>query len=259
MRYRPAIIGYGVVGQAMETLFPDAVVYDTAPEHRADRDAVNDCDIAFVCVPTPANADGSCDISAVAESVAWLQTPLIVIRSTVPPGTTQSLAAQYEKRLIFQPEYLGETASHPLADPKKHEFIVLGGDPADSAQVADLYSRGYHASVRFFFTDSVTAELAKYMGNAFFATKVLFCAEFRKIAEAFGVDYPRLREIWLADNRISPDHTFAFPEEPGFGGKCLPKDLLAIIDSANSNGYDAEFLRAVHEINARVAGGSGPD
>lgn len=249
MNTRAAIVGCGVVGRAMNVLLPEAVVYDTALEHSLDKDAVNNCDIAFVCVPTPATPSGQCGISAVAASVAWLETPLIVLRSTVPPGTTKQLTAQSGKRIVFQPEYLGETVAHPYSDPKQRQFIVLGGDDIDCAQVADFYTSVYSSSMRFHFTDSTTAELAKYMENAFFAAKVLFCTEFRRIGEAIGVQYPHLREIWLADSRISADHTFAFPGDPGFAGKCLPKDLLAVIHFARQAGCEPNLLQAIHCIN----------
>ena len=122
-----AIVGYGVVGKAMHALMPEAAIYDNAPGMPADKDGINKADIAFVCVPTPAGPDGVCDISAVEEVVAWLTTPLIVLRSTVPPGTTDRLREKHGKRIVFQPEYLGETASHPYADVTKRDFAILGG------------------------------------------------------------------------------------------------------------------------------------
>ena len=87
MSLRFAIVGFGVVGKSMKSLIPDAVVYDTAPGMPHDKQEVNQCDITFVCVPTPPASDGSYDISIVEESVEWIETSIIVIRSTVPPGT----------------------------------------------------------------------------------------------------------------------------------------------------------------------------
>jgi UDPglucose 6-dehydrogenase len=248
-RNRVAIVGCGWVGKATNKLFTDAVLYDTAPGMPADREAVNGCDVAFVCVPTPAKPDGGCDTAAVEEVVSWLRTPIIVLRSTVPPGTTEALARRHNKRIVFQPEYLGETPAHPLADIRTRDFFVLGGQQEDTAAVAAIYSRVCHSSVRFYFTDSRTAELAKYMENCFFAVKVLFCSEFSRIAEAMGVTYAQLREIWLADPRISRDHTFAYENEPGFGGRCLPKDIAAIIECAKQHGGSPQLLEAVVRIN----------
>jgi len=246
---RVAIVGYGYVGKAMQKVFPEAVLYDIAAGLPADKNAVNGCDVAFVCVPTPSDADGACDISAVEEVVSWLETPLIVLRSTVPPGTTDTLSRKHAKRIVFQPEYVGETTAHPLADIRARDWFVLGGKPEDTAAVAAVYSRVFHSSVRFHFTDAPTAELAKYMENCYFAMKVLFCTEFRKVAEAVGVQYEHLREIWLADPRISPDHTFAYADEPGFGGRCLPKDVAAMIEFSRRHGSSAQLMEAVADIN----------
>lgn len=254
---RVAIIGYGQVGKAVHKVFPDAILYDTAAGMLSDKGAVNGCDMAFVCVPTPLGADGACDISAVEEAISWLHTPIIVIRSTVPPGTTEALARRHDKRVVFEPEYLGQTPAHPLADIRTRDFFVLGGDPEDIEAVAALYSRMFHSSVRFHFTDARTAELAKYMENCFFAMKVLFCSEFRRIADAMGVSYAQLREIWLADKRISPDHTFAYADEPGFAGQCLPKDVSALIETARRHGCRAQLMKAVGRINKEYRAGSG--
>jgi UDPglucose 6-dehydrogenase len=244
-----AIVGYGVVGRAMHDLLPEAVLYDVAPGIGSDRDAVNACDIAFVCVPTPQAESGACDYSAVEETVAWLETPLIVLRSTVPVGATDELSKRYDRRIVFQPEYLGETAAHPFADVTQRKFIILGGKASDTNRVADVYNKLYHSDVQFHFSDAKTAELAKYMENCFFAAKVSFCNEFYGLAESLGVEYNELRELWLADPRISRDHTFVYPDNRGFDGKCLPKDLAAIIATGADAGYRAAMLEAIRDVN----------
>ena len=252
MSHGIGIVGVGVVGSAMLRLFGHrAIAYDIGPNSVRNREAINACDVAFVCVPTPAKADGGCDISCVEEVVAWLASPLIVLRSTVPPGTTDRLRSRHDKRIVFQPEYLGETPAHPFADLANRDFIVLGGPIEDTTAAADLYKDVYNATLRFHFCDARTAELAKYMENAFFALKVTFVNEFYDIARACGVDFNLLREIWLADARIGRDHTFVYPNMRGFAGKCLPKDLSAIVQSALRQGYQPHLLQALLAINAR--------
>lgn len=246
---RPAIIGAGFVGKAMLRLLGDCVVYDPA-RGLADKDAVNRCRFAFVCVPTPTAGDGSCDTSIVSEVCGWIESNIIVIRSTVAPGTTDRLRQQTGKRIIFQPEYIGETAAHPLLDHQAQGFSVLGGPIEDTSPVADLYKRFYHAAHRFYFCSAICAELTKYMENAFYAMKVTFCNEFFDIARSFGVDYNELRETWLADPRISRDHTFVYPDNRGFSGKCLPKDTSAIILAAHERGVLPRLLQSVMEVNA---------
>ena len=247
-----AVVGAGVVGQAMKRLCgPETVMYDVrpGPDVTQDKARVNACDVAFVCVPTPMAEDGSCDTSIVEQVVSWIETPLIIIRSTVSPGTTDRLRETYKKHIVFQPEYLGETPAHVFGSMAEREFVVLGGTPEDTSAAADFYKHYYNAYVRFYICDAITAEVAKYMENAFYAVKVTFVNEFYDIAKAHGVDYNVLREIWLADTRISRDHTFVYPHARGFSGKCLPKDVNAIVKSCRERGYEPQFLAATLKIN----------
>ena len=249
MEPKIGIVGYGYVGKALASLFNNAVIYDIEPEFSVNKDKVNKCDIAFVCVPTPCNKDGFCDISAVEEAVSWLETPIIVIKSTVPPGTTESLRNKFMKNILFSPEHIGETPFHPYKNMRNINFIILGGPKKEASQVAQIYAHSLGPTIRCYFTDSTTAELSKYMANCFFATKVIFCNEFFKIAEAIGVNYEELREVWLADPRISRDHTMVFQDKPGFEGKCLPKDISALIHFSKSISVDVNLLKKVFEVN----------
>ena len=246
---RIGIIGAGFVGQSLLKLFGDCPIYDPAKGF-TDRQAVNRCRFAFICVPTPTAPDGSCDTSIVQEVVEWCDSEIIIIRSTVAPDTTDRLRFQTGKRIIFQPEYIGETAAHPLLDHQAQGFSVLGGPIEDTSPVADFYKRYYHAGHRFYFCPAIIAELAKYMENAFYAMKVTFCNEFFDIARGFGVDYNELREVWLADPRISRDHTFVYPDDRGFSGKCLPKDTSAIIAAACERGVICRLLESLMTFNA---------
>lgn len=246
---RIGIVGYGVVGKSQHSLFGDDAVPFDVDGTEEDRAAINACRFVFLCVPTPTTTGGKCDTSIVEKSVEWITAPYIVIRSTIPPGTTRRLREQTGKRIVFQPEYIGETVQHPLADIRAHRFVILGGAPEDCSAVADLYARYYHSDVRFYLTSSDTAEVAKYMENSFYAVKVMFCNEFFDIARAHGVDYNELREIWLADPRISRDHTFVYPDQRGFSGKCLPKDLSAIIHSSHQNGVSPKLLETLMDVN----------
>lgn len=243
-------VGVGVVGGAMQKLCgPDTVLYDTKPGYTQDKSAVNDCDVVYINVPTPMRADGSCDTSIVEDVVSWVKAPLILLRSTVSPGTTDRLREKYNKRVVFQPEYLGETVAHVFGNVAERNFIVLGGTTDDVSRAADFYKHYYNAYVEFYFCDAITAEVAKYMENAFYAVKVTFVNEFYDIAKTFGVDFNHLREVWLADPRISRDHTFVYPWSRGFSGKCLPKDCNAIVKAARDKGYEAKLMAATLKIN----------
>lgn len=246
-----AIVGLGAVGKGILKLFPNAVVYDE-PQQTGSREAVNACDVAFVCVPTPRREDGSCDISVVESVVAWIDGPVIVIRSTVSIGTTRRLADRYKKRIVFQPEYgPAETPDHPFNDLRKVRWIILGGDRGACKFVARAWRETYSSDITIAFTSPEAAELCKYMENAFLSTKVAFCNEFFDIANSVGVDYDELRELWLLDPRIGRSHTFVDADRRGFGGKCLPKDLDAIIVSASAAGVNPSLLESVRSANER--------
>lgn len=249
-----AIVGYGAVGKGMSQLFPGAVAYDP-PLGLGSKDEVNRCHFAFVAVPTAMASDGAADTSIVEEVVSWIESDVIVLRSTVPPGTTDRLRESTGKSIVFQPEYgPAETPDHPFNNLRNVRWAILGGDRRDTIRVADLYKTTFSADFTIQQTDARTAELTKYMENAYLALKVTFCNEFYDIAEASGVDYNELRELWLLDPRIGRSHTFVLPFGRGFGGRCLPKDLNAIIHAARGVGVEPGLLEAVRDVNEAIRG-----
>lgn len=263
---RVGIVGYGVVGKALGKLFGyipaggtsgkssrgGTFVYDKLARGVSDaksREAIQSCDLVFVAVPTPESIDGSADLSAVEEVVGWVEPPMC-LKSTVPPGTVDRLIAATGKRICFSPEYVGETAWHPWKEIESHPFVIVGGERG----LANLVVRAYQARlgplVRYYMTDAKTAELCKYMENAFLAVKVAFVNQFYDLAEDYGVNYHELRELWLADERVGRSHTMV-TEERGYRGRCLPKDMAAIVRAAREVG-GAPLLEAVDRYNDAV-------
>lgn len=248
------IVGYGTVGKAMHQLFQDAVIYsreagDVGIEQR--RQAINACDLVFVCVPTPMSPDGSCDLSAVREVTDWIEGPVICLKSTVPPGTINELARKTGKKICFSPEYVGETRWHPWKDIRQAGFVIVGGEREPADVVVEAYQEVLGPEARYYVTNAVTAELTKYMENCFYATKVTFVNQFFDLATLFGVDFHELRELWLLDERVGRSHSMV-TRERGFSGKCLPKDLSAIIAESKKLGYVPEFLEAVQAFNEKL-------
>lgn len=245
------IVGAGAVGAAMAKLFLDAVVYDE-PKGIGTREDINSCDVAFVSVPTPSGPAGECDTSIVEAVVRWIEARVIVLRSTVAVGTSRRLAAETRKHIVFQPEYgPAETPDHPFNDLRKVRWIILGGARDATQIVSRAWQNVYSSDITIMQTTWETAELCKYMENAFLAMKVTFCNEFYEIAQRLGVDYNELREAWLLDPRIGRSHTWVLPDKRGYGGKCLPKDMAAIIRTAEELGYDPEFLLEGQRSNQR--------
>jgi len=257
--FSTAIVGYGAVGRGIHQLFPEACTYDE-PLEIGSREQVNDCRFAFVAVPTPMAADGSADTTIVEQVVSWIESDYIILRSTVPVGTTDRLRQQTGKAIVFQPEYgPAETPDHPFNDLRKVRWAILGGERQDTIAVADMYKTTFSADFTIQQTDARTAELTKYMENAFLALKVTFCNEFYDIAEAFGIDYNELRELWLLDPRIGRTHSFVMPHSRGFGGRCLPKDLSALISFSKEAGVAPGLLQAMQTVNRELRERNAPE
>ena len=252
MNYKVGIVGFGHVGGIMKQLFTDAVIYDE-PKNIGTKEEINSCGFVFVCVPTPMAEDGRCDTSIVDNVISWLNPKeCIIIRSTIPVGYVYSKCKYNHRDIIFQPEYYGETVQHPFANPHNRSWVTLGGAPNATSKVAELYKTVFTSELIINQVDSTTAELAKYMENCFYATKVTFCNEFYDIAKKMGVDYNQLRETWLLDPRISRSHTFVYPDNRGYGGSCLPKDMAAMIYQAEQNEVDVTLLEAVRNKNSMI-------
>ena len=263
--FNTAIVGLGHVGSIMQELFPKSYIYDEPKGIGLNRDTVNSCKYVFVCVPTPMiedpNTYGKCDTSIVQDVLGWLsKDAIIILRSTVPIGFTQYYIDD-GYNIVFQPEYYGETPNHPFANPHNRNWITLGGKPEVTKKVAELYHSIYTSDITIHCVDDArVAELAKYMENCFYATKVTFCNEFYSIAESFGLNYEQVRETWLLDPRINSSHTFVYPDNRGYGGSCLPKDTAAMIYQAKTQlDRDVPLLSAVVESNRYYVGRSCDD
>lgn len=199
------IVGYGVVGSALDRWLKQSAehqvaIYDKfqpAFNSESARRKINECDLVFLCVPTPTGPDGlSCDTSAVEECAAWITAPLC-IKSTVPPGTVDRLSKATTQAIAFSPEYVGESLGHPWPDEGRCGFCILGGPKCIFDKVRQLYDSLSGEESRLYWTSARTAELCKYMENCFLATKVAFVNQFFDLANHFEVDWDDLRCLWL--------------------------------------------------------------
>lgn len=250
-----AIIGYGTVGVGMHMIFPEAIIVDPAKSN-VSLQSIKDVDLAVVCVPTPQSPNGSCDTSIVRSVVQECEARVLLIKSTVTPGTVKELVEQTGKSIVFSPEYMGETKHWTPAqfpdpnDPRTHGFVILGGEQEDCSFVADALLPRLGPATRFRFMNSTEAELVKYLENAYFSLKVTYANEIRRICEKVGVNYHVVREGWLDDPRVGPMHTAAFKEQRGFSGKCLPKDLAALAAFCRDMDLDDSLFETVLKINS---------
>ena len=244
------IVGLGHVGTAMHNLFKDAIIYDKY-KNIGSMNEINKCDAAFVCVPTPMKDDGSCDTTAVDEVLNWCECKVIILRSTVRVGYTREMTEKLHKKIVFQPEYYGETVAHPFADLSDRTWLSFGGTQEAIDLAIDAYKTVINSNVRIYQAPSDEVELAKYMENAFLATKVIFINEMYDICEKLGLNYNQVREIWIADSRIGTSHTFIYKDKRGYDGSCLPKDISELHTLEKENGLDDTLINAVIEKNKK--------
>lgn len=265
------IYGYGYVGQTvsrflgkhfrLEIVDPNLTVPAHVPENfrfvtdQARRAATP---YAIVSVPTPPRADGSCDTSIVEEVVKNSSHDFYLIKSTVVPGTTARLARETGKKIAFSPEYIGEGRYHiPFwrgyphpTEMELHEFHIFGGVREVTNRFVSLWQKVAGWAPTYAETDSTTAEVVKYAENTYLATQKMFYDALYDLAETEGVNYNEVRELLLLDGRMSPALSVIYPENRGFTGKCLPKDLSAIIRHMEEKGRDPHFFKTIQSSNA---------
>lgn len=245
------IVDYGHVGKAMHKLFTDAKIYDKYLK-LGSKEEINNCDTVFICVPTPQKEDGSCDTKNVEEVIKWVNANLIILRSTVAIGFTRKMTNKYNKAVVFQPEYYGETVDHPFANLKNQNWLSFGATEQKFIDLAiETYQTIFNSNIRIYMAQPEEVEMAKYMENAFYATKVTFCNEMYDICQKMNINYNQVREIWTADPRIGNYHTFVYKNNRGFGGSCLPKDTNSLLFQSEKNGYEPDLLKTVLNKNKK--------
>lgn len=239
------IIGYGTVGHNIKKeLECNKLTIDVYDKYKTQDNNKRDIlyDIAIICVDTPyVDKDNVCDISQVRNAISDNDAEIYIIKSTILPGTTEMLRKETGKKIIFSPEYYGSTH---FTNNYSFDFTILGGDRDISTKVVQEFQNVYDGRHRFYFVDSKTAELCKYMENAYLATKVSFCQEFYEVARQIGVRYEELREIFVADPRIEDANTYVFDEHPFWKSHCYDKDVPAIAET-----YNMQVLKAVINFN----------
>lgn len=254
------IIGRGFVGNAVYQKFKTAhkvYVYDLN-DHLSNStlfDLLEDCKIIFICVPTPMNTDGSCDLSIVESVLSEINSKtncIIINKSTVIPGSTKYFNEKYKNLdIIFNPEFLTEKNS--VKDFKNQNRIILGGETRTVNKVKKLYASLF-PKASIISVDSNEAEIIKYFTNCFLATKVSFANEMYDMCNSLGLNYNKIVENVLLDERIGKSHlNVPGPDgDFGFGGHCFPKDLSALIKLSNDLGSTNNLLKSVMKTNDKL-------
>lgn len=255
------VVGFGFLGRALVhgfCLHADIKIYDKYDNtYDSLEDTVNSSDFIFIGVPTPMSEDGSQDLSNVKDAVASVvqvaeSRKVIVLRSTIIPGTTRELARKYRKHdFVFFPEFLTERSAK--LDFINAARIIFGGNLTVTSKMEKLFRiRFPHTPI--YRTTWEAAEVVKYMSNSFFAVKVSYLNEMYDIAKHIEVSYEDLRDMWLADCRVGNSHADVPGHDGnrGYGGKCFPKDVRAFIKWAEDNNLQIDMCKAADEVNKRV-------
>jgi len=262
MFMRIGIIGNGFVGGAtalLECEANDVCVYDIDPDKCKPKgtslDDLDGCDVIFICVPTPMNEDGSCDLSFVENTIEEVTKKIertnLVIRSTVPVGTSESFG------VCVMPEFLTETNW-------ENDFIncknwIIGADCIQTERTAlavvtafrNAYEHGKIKHCNFSTYTTKEAELVKLVRNTFLATKVSFFNEVENFCNSAGVSYENILNGVVMDDRIGDSHTSVpGPDgKRGFGGKCFPKDVSSLRDQMLKAKINPHIINAVLSRN----------
>ncbi|NWF49982.1 MAG: UDP-glucose/GDP-mannose dehydrogenase family protein [Ignavibacteriaceae bacterium] len=227
-------------------------------------EAAKKSQIIFLCLPTPQGGDGAADLRfviKVAEDLGKLfkaepdlEFKVLVNKSTVPVGTSDKVRTAVRK---FAPDFNFDVASNPeflregmaVEDFMKPERVVIGTSNENTKNLLDqLYEPFVRSGNPIHFMDEKSAEMTKYAANAFLATKISFMNEIANLCELTGAEVDKVRIGIGSDSRIGK--RFLFPGV-GYGGSCFPKDVVALINTANENSYDFKILKSVVEVNKR--------
>jgi UDPglucose 6-dehydrogenase len=218
--------------------------------------AIASADVIFIAVGTPPDEDGSADLRHVIDVAEQIgkhmrRELVIVTKSTVPVGTAAKVAAAVSAHatlpfhMCSNPEFLKEGAA--IDDFMKPDRVVIGVDSDHARSVmAELYAPFVRTGKPIIFMDIPSAEMTKYAANAMLATRISFMNEIANLCERVGADVDNVRKGIGSDARIGP--AFLFPG-PGYGGSCFPKDVKALVRTANECGVPLRVLESVEETN----------
>ena len=260
--FKIGVIGNGYVGGAIANGFSPAAtgtcevkVHDVLPERSVNtiEETVNDSDFVFVSVPTPMNKNGSINLKFINEAFKKIndvnknENNIIILKSTVVPGTTEKLQKKFpDLNIVFNPEFLTEKSAR--LDFINQTRIVLGGNKIHTSQVAELFNERFKYC-HIIQTDFKTSEMIKYFCNVFFSVKVSFANEMKLICDTIGADWTKALEGFVADAHLNvpgPDGKL------GFGGSCFPKDINAFMSFAKSVGIKTNTINGAWKTNLSV-------
>lgn len=255
--FKLGIMGVGMVGGALKSYFEGKglklFLYDEE-KNLGSLEEVNQADIIFICVPTPFNKEKGFDLSFVERACQNIKEEKIaVIKSTILPGTTEKLQERYSQhRFLFNPEFLTEATAQQDTNHPDRQIL---GYTKQSRDIAENVLQILPSAPFKKIIPAAEAEMVKYFSNTWFSTKVVFSNQMYKLCKKLGIDYEIIRECASADKMIGSSHLNVLHKGYfGYGGKCLTKDIRALIQFANEQGVDLKLHKTVEEINNQLQG-----
>src|SRR3989344_5892173 len=258
------IVGFGFVGQAVANGFQTAsggkdttVWYDKYKEGSSLEKVIKNSEFIFVCLPTPMKADESgIELSIFEEMIPQIAKysdntdKIVIIKSTVTPGTTVKFEKKFPKtKFCFNPEFL--TEANYLEDFLNAERTVIGANNDLTLRRVAVIVKQRFSNTQLFLTDPTTAETVKYFDNAFLSLKVTFANYFYDYCQKLGIKYEEVKKMAAADHRVG-DYHLEVTTQRGFGGKCFPKDLVALIGEMKKVGVDVSLLETMWHYNKKI-------
>ncbi len=249
------IIGVGFVGGAVKNYYEkegyDLFLYDKYKK-LGSIDEVNKGGIIFIATPTPYLKNAGFDLSFVEKSIKLLKkSKIIVIKSTILPGSTDYLQKKYPiHKILFNPEFLTEAnADKDFSKPYRQILGFTNKSKNVASKIMALLPKSRHSQI----IPSTEAELVKYMANTFLALKVVFANQFYDICQTLKLDYDTVKKAVVLDPRIADSHfDVLHAGYRGYGGKCLPKDVNALVQFLDKKGVKASLIKSIQNINRQL-------
>lgn len=246
------IIGLGVIGSAckygFEKLGHNVLVHDI--KLNTNIFDLIESEIIFICVPTPSNLDGSCNIEIVESVVHELNSlnykGVVAIKSTVKPTTTDKLKKQTNLELCFVPEFLRERCA--ISDfMENHDLLAIGTESEKIFEVVKKCHGHYPKKIEMLTTTE--AELLKYYSNIYNATKIIFANEMYEICQKLGVDYSKIKDTFIKRGTTKDMYLDVNDNFRGYAGVCLPKDTKALDLFVKELGLDLKLFETLDNEN----------
>lgn len=261
------VIGHtGTVGSVVYAYFREngyptfGVSKGTAGISGIDLHEVNRADVIFICVPTPYSYEtNTCDLTAVSEVFAGIKPPrIVIIKSTVPPGTTDMFQKKYPQlKILFSPEFLSRSTSRKDFEKPGRQIIGATDSSQDVAErILSLLPKGTYSVVM----KAREAELVKYAHNVFGALVVTYANHLYDVAQAISADYEKVIQGFTGPEYLKGllRYTMVIHNgKRGFGGPCFPKDINTFISFCASLGVKAEVVEAARDANRRILADQG--